>query len=70
MTVELPLRESGDTDAEEGVLLRETVENVHKLIGCLNRMIETLEVDFHEMFPPEPFCINIENERKGRLSKK
>lgn len=57
---------SGDTLAEEGTLLRETSQNAHKLIGCLNRMIATLEHDFHEMFEPESFCIDIEKERKQR----
>lgn len=59
---------SGDTDAEEGTLLRETAQNAHKFIGCLNRMIGTLEQDFHEIFKPEPFCIDIENERKARMA--
>lgn len=60
------VRESGDTAVEEGVLLRETVENVHDLIGALIRMTETLETDFHEIFPPEPFCIERERERRDR----
>lgn len=58
---------SGDAQAEEGILLRETAENAHKLIGCLNRMIVTLEHDFHEMFERESFCIDIEKERKERI---
>ncbi len=60
------VRESGDTAVEEGVLLRETVENVHDLIGALIRMTETVETDFHEIFPPEPFCIELERERRNR----
>lgn len=62
--------ESGDSDIEQGELIRETVENTNKLIGCLNRMISTLERDFHEMFEPVSFCIEIENERKKRMSKR
>lgn len=61
--------ESGDPEVEEGVLIRETLENVHKLIGLLERMAETIELDFHEIFPPEPFCIEIEKARKARMSK-
>lgn len=59
---------SGDSKAEEGVLLRETPENAHRFIGCLNRMISMLEKDFHEIFKPESFCIDIENERKARMA--
>lgn len=62
--------ESGDSDIEQGELIRETVENTNKLIGCLNRMISTLERDFHEMFEPVSFCIEIENERKKRMSER
>ncbi len=47
-------------------LLGETVENVHDLIGALIRMTETVETDFHEIFPPEPFCIELERERGDR----
>lgn len=59
---------SGDPMAEEGVLLRETAENAHRFIGCLNRMMATLERDFHEIFNPERFCIDIENERKSKMA--
>lgn len=61
--------ESGDHDAEEGILIRETVENVHKLIGLLERMAENIEADFLEIFPPEPFCIEIEKKRRERVSR-
>lgn len=46
------LDESGDTTAGEGVLLRETRENVHRLIGVLNCIIANIDRDFHELFPP------------------
>ena len=62
--------ESGDSDVERGDLIRETVENTNKLIGCLNRMISTLESDFHEIFEPVSFCIEIEKERKKRVSER
>lgn len=55
---------SGDANAQEGLLIRETDANVHRLISCLNKMMATLENDFHEIFEPEPFCIDLENHRK------
>jgi hypothetical protein len=61
------VEESGDCGTEEGDLIRETAENAHKFIGCLNRMITTFESDFHEIFKPEPFCIEIEKDRKTRM---
>ena len=61
------VRESGDQEIEEGILIRETAENAHKLIGYLNRMIKTLDTDFNEIFPPEPFCIQIEKDRQSRI---
>lgn len=60
---------SRDGNIEKGDLIRETVENANKLIGNINRMITTFECDLHEMFKPEPFCIEIENERKKRMGK-
>lgn len=64
------VRESGDQNVEEGTLIRETADNAHKLIGCLNRMIKALDTDFHEIFTPEPFCIQIEKDRQARNRKK
>jgi len=58
--------ESGDQDIEEGSLIRETAENAHELIGHLNRMIKTLDSEFNEIFPLEPFCIQIEKDRQLR----
>jgi len=63
------VRESGDQDIEEGILIRETADNAHKLIGHLNRMIKTLDSDFNEFFPLEPFCIQIEKDRQSRMKK-
>lgn len=62
--------ESGDSNAQEGILLRENAENLHQLIGVLERMAEVLSADFHEIFPPEPFCIEVERARKARMSKR
>lgn len=64
------LDESGDTGIEEGALIRETAENAHRFIGLLLRIAETLEADFHEIFPPEPFCIRIDRERRERRAKR
>lgn len=61
------VEESGDVGIEIGDLIRETADNAHKFIGCLNRMITTFENDFHEMLEPEAFCIEIEKERKERV---
>jgi DNA-directed RNA polymerase subunit RPC12/RpoP len=60
------IEQSGDTEVEEGMLIRESVENVHILIGALIRMTDTLDADFHEIFPPEPFCIELKRNRKER----
>jgi len=46
------VRESGDPDAREGVLIRETQVNVHRLIGVLIRIVENVDSDFHEIFQP------------------
>jgi DNA-directed RNA polymerase subunit RPC12/RpoP len=62
--------ESGDQEIEEGTLIRETTENAHKLIGLLNRMINTFDADFNEIFPPEQFCIQIEQDRQLRMKKR
>lgn len=61
------VRESGDHEIEEGVLIRETAENAYKFIGLLNRMINTYDADFNEIFPPEQFCIQIEQDRQSRI---
>jgi hypothetical protein len=63
------VEESGDDSIERGDLIREAAENAHRLIGCLNRMISNFESDFHEIFEPEAFCIEIENDRRKRMGK-
>lgn len=63
------VRESGDQSIEEGLIIRETAENAHKLIGILNRMTKTFNNDFNEIFPLEQFCIKIEKDRRSRMKK-
>ena len=62
------VEKSGDSKTEEGDLIRETIQNTNRIISCLNSMITTFENEFHDIFPPEPFCIEIENNRKKRIS--
>lgn len=47
------ISESGDTSVAEGALIRENRENVHRLIGLLNRMAGNFSSGFHDLFPPE-----------------
>lgn len=58
------VHESGDTEIESGVLIRESDANAHKFTGCLNRMISNLDSGFHEIIPPEPYCIELEAKRQ------
>ena len=58
--------ESGDENIEVGTIIRESAENVHKLIGYLNKITKALDKDFHEIFTPESFCIQIEQNRQSR----
>ena len=60
------VQESGDQSALEGVLIRETQENAHRLVGVLSRMIENLDTDFHEIFQPTEWPINYHQERQRR----
>jgi hypothetical protein len=52
------VQESGDPNAREGILLRETQANAHRLTGCLARMVENFDKDFHEIFVPTPWPID------------
>jgi hypothetical protein len=61
------VEESGDTGIEQGSLIRETIENIHNFIGLLERIADTLDADFREIFPTEPFCIELERDRKKRM---
>jgi len=58
------VRESGDPNAREGVLIRETQANAHRLIGVLTRVIENIDSDFHEIFLPTEWPIR--NHQIGR----
>jgi len=43
--------ESDDNSMEEGTLIRENVENVHRLASCLARMATNFETGFREILP-------------------
>lgn len=61
------IENSGDRSVAEGTLIRETQENVHRLISLLNRMIGNLENGFHDLFPPEEKPVVRWRERKKRM---
>jgi hypothetical protein len=60
------IRESGDPDAREGVLIRETQANAHRLINGLTRMAENFDADFHEIFQPTEWPINHHRDAQER----
>jgi hypothetical protein len=59
------VRESGDPEAREGVLIRETQANAHQLIALLNRAVENLDKDFHEIYPPEQWPVDYQQRRNA-----
>lgn len=59
---------SSDNEIEEGSLIRETEKNVQILLGNLIQMAETLDKDFNEIFPLEQGPIDIEKDRRSRLT--
>ena len=61
------VRESGDTSVAESALIRETRENVHRLIGLLSRVVGNFDRGFHELFPPEEQPVALERERQARM---
>ena len=63
------IRESGDTGVAEGVLIRETRGNVHRLIGLLSRVAANVDRGFHELFPPEEQPIAWERERQAHIKR-
>lgn len=63
------VRESGDPDAREGVLIRETQANAHRLIGILTRIVENLNSDFHKIFQPTEWPIRYFQDRKVHRAK-
>lgn len=58
------MQKSGDGAIHEGDLIRETRENVHRLIGLLQEMTSKFDAGFHEMFPPEEIPITAEKDRQ------
>jgi hypothetical protein len=60
------LRLSGDEAARAGVLIRETAQNVHRLINGLTRMASNLHDDFHEIFQLTPWPVKHYRERQER----
>jgi hypothetical protein len=64
------LSESGDEETEQGTLIRETKENVHRLIGNTSKILKNLDNDFHEIFKQDMFCIEIENDRKRGMKQR
>lgn len=63
------ITESGDTSVSGGALIRENRENVHRLIGLLNRMATNYGKGFHELFPPEEIPLSYERERQERMKR-
>jgi hypothetical protein len=66
------LRLSGDPAAKIGVIVRETRENAHRLIGILMRMAQNYHKDFHDIFTPTEWPVRhhreIEKRRKQRAA--
>jgi hypothetical protein len=60
------VRESGDKGARDGVLIRETQANAHRLIVVLTRIVENFDADFHEIFQPTEWPLNYHRERQAR----
>jgi hypothetical protein len=58
------LSESGDTSVAKGSLIRENRENVHRLIGLLNKMAGNFDKGFHELFPPEEKPVSLGRDRQ------
>jgi hypothetical protein len=63
------VRESGDPNAREGVLIRETQANAHRLIGILTRIIENIDSDFHEIFLPTEWPIRNYQDWQARIAR-
>jgi hypothetical protein len=60
--------ESGDVSGKVGDLLREDREQVHRFASLLTKMMNNLEADFHEIFPPTDWPI--ERHKKYRDSRR
>lgn len=64
------LSESGDTGVEEGQLLKENQEDLHRLFGSVARMGRNLLIGFHELFPPNEAPIIRYRESKASMGKR
>jgi hypothetical protein len=58
---------SGDSNAREGVLIRETQQNAHQLVSVLMKMGQNLDRDFHEIFEPTEGPIKFHQKAQGRI---
>jgi predicted nucleic acid-binding Zn-ribbon protein len=61
------VRLSGDPNGRAGVLLRETRENAHRLIGDLTKMLENFDTDFHEIFQLTKWPVEFYRDRQERI---
>jgi hypothetical protein len=61
----MAFKEGGDPNAREGVLIRESQANAHRLISGLTRMAENFEKAFHEIFNPTQWPIDYHAQRTG-----
>lgn len=63
------LKKSGDTTVRLKQHIRETPQDVHRLLGLLIRMARNLHGTFHELFPPIPEPIQVFKDKKERRAK-
>ncbi len=61
---EIYVRDSGDTNARVGDLLREEKGNAHRMMNLLSKMVANLEADFQEIFPLTDWPVSNFAERK------
>lgn len=64
------VRKSGDAGVTEGMLIRETQENVHRLVGVLDKIAGNFDRGFHELFEPEQQPVTWERDRKARMKQR
>lgn len=62
------LDDSGDTTVKLNELLREKQEDVHSLLGFLNRLARNLHDGFHQLFPPNEAPISQFAKKKARMA--
>ena len=63
------LVESGDTTVQLGQLIRETQENVHRLMSPLVKIARNLHDGFHLVIPIHEEPVRYHKERLARLSR-